>query len=195
MEPPSGRFAFQEVNHGQGFEEGRREALLIAMPQLENARHERFARLVAAGDPASTAYTEAGYAAKTDRSAESAGSRLLSNVEVASRIAEIRAELERAAQKAATVTKEWVVEKLRENVLRAMQAQPVLDREGNHTGEYRYEGNVANKALELLGKEIGMFRGDDADRDHDADAAVARALAIRDAIDRAFARRETPTTH
>lgn len=165
------------------------------MPQLENARHERFARLVAAGDPASRAYTEAGYAVKTDRSAESAGSRLLSNVEIACRIAEIRAELERAAQKSALVTKEWVVEKLRENVLRAMQAQPVLDREGNHTGEYRYEGNVANKALELLGKEIGMFRGDDADRDHDADAAVARALAIRDAIDRAFTRRETHTTH
>lgn len=165
------------------------------MPQLENARHERFARLVAAGDPASTAYVEAGYKASTDAVAWANGARLIGNDRVASRVAEIRAELERAAQKAAAVTKEWVVEKLRENVLRAMQAQPVLDREGNHTGEYRYEGNVANKALELLGKEIGMFRGDDADRDHDADAAVARALAIRDAIDRAFARRETPTTH
>ena len=25
------------------------------------------------------------------------------------------------------------------------------------TGEYRYEGSVANRALELLGKEQGMF--------------------------------------
>lgn len=127
------------------------------MPQLENVRHEKFARLVAAGEPASKAYVDAGYAASTDRSAESAGSRLLSNVEVASRIAEIRAELERAAQKAATVTKEWIVEKLRENVLRAMQVQSVTDSKGRPIGEYTYQGNVANRALELLGKEIGMF--------------------------------------
>jgi hypothetical protein len=38
-----------------------------------------------------------------------------------------------------------------------MQAVPVLDKEGNPTGEYQYNGFVANKALELLGREIGMF--------------------------------------
>ncbi len=27
-EPSAGRFSFQEVDHGQGFQEGRREALL-----------------------------------------------------------------------------------------------------------------------------------------------------------------------
>ena len=31
------------------------------------------------------------------------------------------------------------------------------DAEGTETGEYRYEGSVANRALELLGKEFGMF--------------------------------------
>jgi phage terminase small subunit len=44
-----------------------------------------------------------------------------------------------------------------ENVDRAMEAEPVLDPKGNPTGEYKYNGNVANRALELLGKEIGMF--------------------------------------
>jgi hypothetical protein len=33
-----------------------------------------------------------------------------------------------------------------ENVERAMQAQPVLDAKGVPTGEYRYEGSVANRA-------------------------------------------------
>jgi hypothetical protein len=33
------------------------------------------------------------------------------------------------------------------------QNVPVLDRDGRPTGEYRYEGQVANKALELLGKK------------------------------------------
>lgn len=158
------------------------------MPQLENVRHEKFARLVAAGEPASKAYVDAGYAASTDRSAESAGSRLLSNVEVAARIAEIRAELEQAAQKAATVTKEWIVEKLRENALRAMQAQPVTDSKGNPTGEYTYQGSVANRALELLGKEIGMFveRTENLNKNVDAPPADASdAIAhIRSVLER-----------
>jgi hypothetical protein len=38
-----------------------------------------------------------------------------------------------------------------------MQAVPHLDHEGNPTGVYTYQGNVANKALELLGRELGMF--------------------------------------
>jgi hypothetical protein len=38
-----------------------------------------------------------------------------------------------------------------------MTAEPVLDRDGRPTGEYIYAGAIANRALELLGKEIGMF--------------------------------------
>jgi phage terminase small subunit len=38
-----------------------------------------------------------------------------------------------------------------------MTVEPVLDAEGKQTGEFRYQGAVANRALELLGKEIGMF--------------------------------------
>jgi hypothetical protein len=33
----------------------------------------------------------------------------------------------------------------------------VLDKDGNETGRYEWNGRVANKALELLGREIGMF--------------------------------------
>lgn len=55
------------------------------------------------------------------------------------------------------VTPDWVIQKLVQNVNRSMQAEPVLDEEGNPTGIYRYAGNVANKALELLGKHLGMF--------------------------------------
>jgi hypothetical protein len=38
-----------------------------------------------------------------------------------------------------------------------MQHQAILGADGEETGEYRYEGAVANRALELLGKELGMF--------------------------------------
>ncbi|MCH8113175.1 MAG: hypothetical protein IH905_14685 [Proteobacteria bacterium] len=39
-----------------------------------------------------------------------------------------------------------------------MQAVEVTDAEGNRTGVYTYQGAVANKALELLGRNIGMFK-------------------------------------
>ena len=64
--------------------------------------------------------------------------------------------LGKAAEKA-EVNKAWVMERLKETVERAMQAVPHLDHEGNPTGVYTYQGNVANKALELLGRELGMF--------------------------------------
>lgn len=51
----------------------------------------------------------------------------------------------------------YVLRRLRENVERAMQAEPVRDKAGNPTGEYRYEGAVANAALVALGKTAGMF--------------------------------------
>ena len=54
------------------------------------------------------------------------------------------------------LTKAWVIEKLQENVERAMQAVPVM-REGKENGEFKWDGHVANRALELLGKELGMF--------------------------------------
>lgn len=40
---------------------------------------------------------------------------------------------------------------------RAMQHRPVLDGKGRQTGVFRYQGQVANRALELIGKELGMF--------------------------------------
>ncbi len=39
-----------------------------------------------------------------------------------------------------------------------MQAVEVTDAEGNRTGVYAYQGAVANKALEILGRNIGMFK-------------------------------------
>ena len=49
------------------------------------------------------------------------------------------------------------MKRLIENVQRAMQLKPVKDRGGKETGEHQYQGGVANKALELLGRHLGMF--------------------------------------
>ena len=46
-----------------------------------------------------------------------------------------------------------MLENLRLNAERALQQRPVLDKDGKETGEYKYDGAVANRALELIGKE------------------------------------------
>jgi phage terminase small subunit len=38
-----------------------------------------------------------------------------------------------------------------------MQHAPVLDREGNPTGDYRFDAAGANRALELLGRRLRMW--------------------------------------
>ena len=130
---------------------------------LRNPRYERFAYGLAEGKPAYQAYIDAGFA---KAGAAQSASRLLKSQRagIRERVAEIlqeREQIDAAGTKLAieriAIDKEWVIERLRENVERAMQAQPVIDRAGNPTGSYVYNGAAANRALELLGKELGMF--------------------------------------
>ena len=53
---------------------------------------------------------------------------------------------------------EYVLNKIRDTVERCSQAEPVLDRLGNETGEWRFDSNGVLKGCELLGKHLGMFK-------------------------------------
>lgn len=103
------------------------------MAALENSRHEKFAQGLAQGMSAAEAYKAAGY--NGDRTA---ASRLSTNVNVQARVVELT---ERAAA-SVQITKEWVLEQLIDN-LRLAKEQGQLA--------------PANRAAELLGKELGMF--------------------------------------
>jgi phage terminase small subunit len=118
------------------------------MSVLKNAKHERFSQEIAGGKSQAEAYELAGYSPS-----EQHASRLARNGKVRARIAEL---LGRVAE-GVVLTRQWVLERLIENANRAMQAEEVKDSKGIPTGEYRYEGSVANRALELLGKELCMF--------------------------------------
>jgi phage terminase small subunit len=130
------------------------------LPILSNPRHERFAQGLAAGKSASEAYAEAGFKENRHNAAT-----LARKQHILDRVSELLAEREALhgqatadAIKSTALTKQWVIDTLMENVARAMQAKPVkTDDDGNDAGEYQYQGSVANKALELLGKELGMF--------------------------------------
>lgn len=124
------------------------------MPPLTNPRHEHFAQLIAAGETPTKAYTLAGY---SEKGAHASAFRLQQNATTRARVEELTlAASERACEKAA-LDRVWVLDKLKTNVLRAMQEEQVMGRDGKPTGEYTFQGNVANRALELIGKELGMF--------------------------------------
>ena len=129
------------------------------MPVLSNPRQELFAQALADGKTAEEAHRLAGY-----KASRSGASQLKQKLNVSSRVSELLKEREKIhAQSTAraiervSLTKEWILAKLIDHAERALQAVPVTDREGNELGEFQYQGNVANRALELLGKHLGLF--------------------------------------
>src|SRR5712692_8714147 len=121
---------------------------------LRNPRHEQFAQLVATGNPPAEAYVWVGF---SKAGAAPSATRLLRNAPVRARVEELQHGVAQAAATRAAIDREYVLAGLKENYRRAMQQEPVLDSKGRPTGEYTYHGSVANRALELMGKELGMF--------------------------------------
>ncbi len=117
------------------------------MPVLKNPRHELFAELLALGKTATEAYGEAGYTPGR----RDAASRLSANVNIRARLRELQA----IAIKKTVLTKQWVIERLIEVAARSMQHRGVM--RGGRAVAFRFDAAGANRALELLGKEIGMF--------------------------------------
>ena len=102
---------------------------------------------------ATQAAIRAGYSAKT---ADVIGCENLVKPNIASRIAEMQAE----RKERTIVDADFVITSLVEVAKRCMQAEPVMARTADgmeETGEYKFEHSGANRALELLGKNIGMF--------------------------------------
>lgn len=114
------------------------------------AKQEAFVREYLVDLNGTQAAKRAGY---SERTAESQASRLLRNAKVRGAVSALQA---KRAQKA-DLSKAWVLDGLKKNFERAMQSEEVTDREGKGTGVFVYSGQVANRALELIGKELGMF--------------------------------------
>lgn len=75
---------------------------------------------------------------------------------VKARIEELRREITERAVEKASVDRAWVLGNLKRVVNRCLQEEPVM--KGNEpTGQYKFDSAGANRALELIGKELGMF--------------------------------------
>lgn len=99
---------------------------------------------------ATQAAIRAGYSEKT---AYSQGERLLRNVEVA---AAIKIELDKRMNKV-DISVEYVLTTIKNTIERCAQAEEVLDRKGNPTGEYQFDSMAVLKGSELLGKYLKLF--------------------------------------
>lgn len=129
------------------------------MPALSNPKHERFAQELAKGKSAEESYALAGFSPnRGNASVLKHKQNILDRVsEILEERESIHAQATAEAIKSTALTKAWVIETLMDNVAKAMQAKAMTNDDGEPIGEYQYQGSVANKALELLGKEIGMF--------------------------------------
>lgn len=120
------------------------------MPALPNARHEAFVRGLALGKTADQAYEDAGYKRNRFNAA-----RLKTNEHIKNRLSE----LNNGAAKKVTLDKAWVLDRLMKNARIAMGEEKVTltTKDGEEFTTIDRDVSGANKALELLGKELGMF--------------------------------------
>jgi phage terminase small subunit len=112
------------------------------MPMLDNARHEAFAHAMARGATAHDAYIEAGYNPNRHNA-----HRLRTKESVVNRVGELKAlvqKMQKCSSLKVVLDRDWLVQQLIEIVFIA-KSQDKPDLAG------------ANKALHLLGLQLGMF--------------------------------------
>lgn len=134
------------------------------MPPLRNLRQDMFCQEYVKDQNGARSYRAAGYKCGTENATCAGASLLLRTTNIKRRIMELERPAQLAKRKAelkaaeiSMIDRAWVVGRLVTNVDRSMQAEAVYDRDGKPTGIYQYEGGVANRGLELIGKNLGMF--------------------------------------
>ena len=113
----------------------KQRAFILASPRTMNAAQ---------------ACRDAGYIGKN---LGDVGSRLLKNPQIQ---AGLSADLEERKARL-KFDADYVLTTIRETVERCRQAEPVRDKDGEPTGEYRFDATNVLKGSELLGKHLGMF--------------------------------------
>ena len=114
-----------------------------------NDRQVRFCEEYLIDLNATEAAIRAGYSKNTARQM---GSENLSKPDIASFIAELK----QKRSDETTIDAAWVLRQAVKVHDRCMQAEPIIDKEGGSTGEYKFEHTGANKALEIIGKHVGV---------------------------------------
>lgn len=100
------------------------------------------------------------YAGYSEKTARQQAYNLLQEPYIEEYLSELRAE----AQEKTGINRDWIMERFKHISDSCVQAVPVLDHDGNETGEYKFDSSGANKATEMLGKIIGVFEKDNSQK-------------------------------
>ena len=95
----------------------------------------------------------AGYSGKT---ANRIASELLSKLDIQEYVQKIKNERSERVK----YSQDELMRDILEVKNRCLQANPVLDKEGNETGIWKFDSNGANKALDMLAKHVGFYETD-----------------------------------
>lgn len=101
---------------------------------------------------ATAAYLRAGYKC-SEAAARSSASDLLTNPNI---VEYIESKQKVIAEKI-ELSAEWVLQNLKYVAERCMAPEPLSDKEGNII-EWRFDSSGANRAIEMIGKHLGMFK-------------------------------------
>jgi phage terminase small subunit len=134
------------VTTGQGFSMAEKQPKIRKL----TPKQERFVQEYLIDLNATQAAIRAGY---SKRSAMELAYQLLHKTSVQAAIQKALDERSQRTQSDA----DFVLTNLKKMYDRCSQEVPVLDRQGNPTGEFRFDSYGALKALELLGKHLKMF--------------------------------------
>lgn len=114
-----------------------------------NHRQEAFCQEYIKDFNITQAAIRAGY---KEKNAGASGHEIFKKPEIGARIAQLM----EARTKRTEIDADWVLNQAVKLHNRCMQGEPVLDREGNETGEWRFEHAGASKSLELIGKHVNV---------------------------------------
>jgi phage terminase small subunit len=120
-----------------------------------NAKHILFVNDYMISQNATTSYQKV-YGC-SEEAARKAGSRLLTNVDIKSEIVRRQEEVNKKVEAETGVSITWVLDNFKWVAERCMAPEPMYDKEGNIV-EWRFDSSGANKALENIGKYLGMFK-------------------------------------
>jgi hypothetical protein len=128
------------------------------MPPLPRQREELFAVNIASGMTTSEAYQAAGY--RPDRAN---ACRLTTKDRIRQRITELQQQIAKKTQvavvKQATMSRQYLLNALIENVEVALGRRPVkLGPAAIPVEQYVYRGEVVNSAVKMAGSEVGLFQ-------------------------------------
>lgn len=119
-----------------------------------NLKQAKFLQAYLKEPNATKAAISAGY---SDKSARQIGARLLTNEAIQQEINRIQKKVTEKTE----VNAEYVLNSVKNVAERCMQATPVMEKvdgEWVETGEFRFDSTGANKALELLGKNLNLWK-------------------------------------